>query len=99
MKKKALNELVEKLEHEINKTKSGELRNLLCDANVAVRMLALGDEEPEFTEVELYFMKHSINHFKEELMRVNEFYISTITDLGRIGAIEILEKIHEKLIL
>jgi hypothetical protein len=38
---KELQELIKRVEVEINKTPSGELRNLLCDANITLQKQAL----------------------------------------------------------
>lgn len=38
---KELQELIKRIEVEINKTPSGELRNLLCDANILLQKQAL----------------------------------------------------------
>ena len=37
--KKEIVELTSKIEREISKTPTGELRNLLCDANIVIREL------------------------------------------------------------
>jgi hypothetical protein len=37
--KDMVDELIKRLESEINKTPSGDLRNLLCDANIVLRAL------------------------------------------------------------
>lgn len=34
-----MKELIKRIESEINKTPTGELRNLLCDANIAIQSL------------------------------------------------------------
>lgn len=34
-----MQELIKRVESEINKTPTGELRNLLCDANIAIQSL------------------------------------------------------------
>lgn len=41
MEAKEVTELVKRLEIEINKTPTGELRNLLCDANITILALAM----------------------------------------------------------
>ena len=38
---KELEELVERIEIEINKTPTGELRNLLCDVNIMIQALTI----------------------------------------------------------
>ena len=38
---KQIQELIKRLESEINKTPTGELRNLLCDANIVLQQQAL----------------------------------------------------------
>ena len=38
--KKEIVELTSKIEREISKTPTGELRNLLCDANIVIRELS-----------------------------------------------------------
>ena len=38
---KELQDLIKRVEVEINKTPSGELRNLLCDANILLQKQAL----------------------------------------------------------
>lgn len=38
---KEIQELIKRVEAEINKTPTGELRNLLCDANIVLQQQAL----------------------------------------------------------
>jgi hypothetical protein len=51
---KEITELVKRLEAEISNTPTGELRNLLCDANITIQALNIPsvihctDLEPEF---------------------------------------------------
>ena len=40
----ATNELIKRIENEINKTPTGELRNLLCDANVLIQYQLLKEK-------------------------------------------------------
>jgi hypothetical protein len=51
----------------------------------------------EFDEEQIHFMLLSVNHFIEEMKRVNEFYISTVTDLTRQESLAVLNQIKEDL--
>lgn len=44
-----INELVKRIETEINKTPTGDLRNLLCDANIIIQTLKQGKNDTEKT--------------------------------------------------
>jgi len=98
-----MDDLSKRLTDQILATPSGELRNLLTELQVT--LLNSGNDESndecnklELTDSELYFTRLAINQLKDELKRVNDFYISTITDLGRVGALEVVESVHIKII-
>lgn len=54
---KEISELVKRLEAEISNTPTGELRDLLCDANITIQSLSMPyiidctDLEPDFVNV------------------------------------------------
>ena len=98
-----MDELLKRLRNQILATPSGELRDLLTELQITLMNSGNDDSDDEqnkleLTDTELYFTRLAINQLKEELKRVNDFYISTITDLGRIGSLAVVESVHTKII-
>ena len=59
----ATNELIKRIENEINKTPTGELRNLLCDANVLIQYQLLKEKSYIDQLKELKTISNSISSF------------------------------------
>ena len=73
---KEIIELIKRLENKISNTQTGELRNLLCDANITIRALSTHnvinclDLEPDFINA----LNQLVNVHRKQMIKSREMF-------------------------